>query len=76
MKVVNARIQPNLDVSLITFGSFENILGNCVLVVNMITEKRAPNIAAINTLTPIVNFAPFGFPAPSSFETLTLVCGT
>lgn len=40
---------------------------------NMIkTQKNSPTTVDVPTATPVANLAPFPFPAPSSFATLTL----
>lgn len=57
-----------------TCCSLVNSLGNCFLVANIVAENIRPITADVKTLTEIENFAAFGFPAPNSFETLTLQC--
>ena len=49
-----------------------NNKGNLLFVPMMIAAKTIPSIPDVKTLTMIENFAAFGFPAPSSFDTLTL----
>ena len=59
-----------------TCCSFVNSLGNSFLVANIVAENIRPITADVKTLTEMVNFAAYAFPAPNSFETLTLVCET
>lgn len=71
-KMIAARIYPSFDVSFMTCCSFVNSLGNSFLVANIVAEIIRPITADVKTLTVMENFAAFGFPAPNSFETLTL----
>lgn len=70
--MVAARRLPNLDVFFITRGLSVNIIGNWSFVANIITANIIPRTPEVNTFTKIESFAVFGFPAPSSFDTLTL----
>lgn len=55
-----------------TSGLSEKILGNWPLVARIMTVNIIPNIVDVVTATTVENFAAFGRPAPSSFETRTL----
>lgn len=55
-----------------TSGLSEKIFGNWLLVARIMTVNITPNIIEMPTATTAENFAAFGRPAPSSFETRTL----
>jgi hypothetical protein len=42
----------------------------------MKANSKTPHVKAMNKVTLAAKYAPFGHPAPSSFEILVLLCGT
>lgn len=71
-KMVAARKYPRFEVSLITASLSVNIFGNWFLVATIAIVNKLPIVVDVMIATTMANFAAFGCPAPSSFETRTL----